>query len=149
MKNHRIVLLVLLGMLLILPLSCGKKGPPFLPRKTTSLKVEGLKGTWSGDGVRLTGTVPAFKKRNAGAPASIRCRIYHVRYDLEAPPCEGCPISFPRYRVVKGRISAEKTFSCRFPVDREDGIHYFQVRLIDPEGAVGPPSDRAALRVPK
>jgi hypothetical protein len=127
---------------------CGKKAPPFVPKAKGgfALQVEKLQAGKQGGDVLFTGEVvgPGGQR---GKPTAIEsCRVYHVRYPLESPPCEGCPISFTTWEEVKAHVSGNGQFSCATEV-KQPGIHYFVLRLIGPGGAVGPPSNRVKLLV--
>ncbi len=125
--------------------SCGKKGPPFLPKTNTPLKVEQLKGQWTNEAVLLQGNIPALKGQKKDRPGVTGCRVYHVRYSLKNPPCEGCPIKYSGFQEIRGKILAKEDFLCEILLEKKKGIHFFEVRLMGPKGAVGPPSNRVKL----
>jgi len=136
---------VILGVVSLALVSCGKKGPPFLPKTDIPFKVEGLKGRWTNDAVLLQGNIPALKRHKKSRPGVTGCRVYHVRYSLKNPPCEGCPIKYPGFQEIRGEILAGEEFLCEISVEKKEGIHFFEVRLIGPEGMAGPPSNRVKL----
>lgn len=148
MRLKHLVMSALLVSALTIPGGCGKKAPPFVPKAEGefSLQVEKLQaGRQDGD-VRFTGEVAGPGGRRGKPTAIESCRVYHVRYALESPPCEGCPISFTTWEEVKAHVSGDGQFSCTTEV-KLPGIHYFVLRLIGPDGAVGPPSNRVKLLV--
>jgi len=128
-------------------MSCGKKGPPFLSKTDMPLKVEQLNGQWTNDAVLLKGNIPALKGKKNGTPGVTGCRVYHTWYSLENPPCEGCPIKYPGFQEIRGEILSGEEFLCEVFVEKKKGIHFFEVRLIGPKGAVGPPSNRVKLKI--
>ncbi|MBW2615771.1 MAG: hypothetical protein JRD02_06320 [Deltaproteobacteria bacterium] len=109
------------------------------------LKVEQLKGKWANDAVLLQGSIPVLKGQKKDRPGVTGCRVYHARYSLKNPPCEGCPIDYPGFQEIRGEILAGEEFLCEIFVKKKEGIHFFEVRLIGPKGAVGPPSNRVKL----
>ncbi len=145
--KHVVMSAVLLGAL-IFPGGCGKKAPPFVPKAKGgfSLQVEKLQAREQGGEVRFTGEVVRPRGQVGKLTALESCRVYHVRYSLESPPCEGCPISFTAWEETKAHVSGDGQFSCTTEV-KLPGIHYFVLRLIGPDGAVGPPSNRVKLLV--
>ena len=123
--------------------ACGKKGPPFLPKKDIPSSVRDLTAEWKNGIVLLKGKVGAFGERTI--PHIKGCRIYHARYPLEKPPCEGCPIDYMGYRETNDVVLRGEEFSCELAMSKERGIHFFEVRLTGKSGAVGPPSNRTEL----
>ncbi len=136
---------IILGVASLVLMSCGKKGPPFLPKTDRPLKVEQLKGQWTNEAVLLQGSIPALKGQKKGRPGVTGCRVYHTWYSLKNPPCEGCPIKYPGFQEIRGKILAGEEFLCEVFIEKKEGIHFFEVRLIGPKGAVGPPSNRVKL----
>ena len=136
---------IILGVVSLALMSCGKKGPPFLPKTDMPLKVEQLKGKWTNEAVLLQGNIPALKGGKKGTPGVMGCRVYHKWYSLKNPPCEGCPIDYPGFQEIKGEILAGEDFMCEVFLEKKEGIHFFEVRLIGPKGKVGPPSNRVKL----
>lgn len=146
--NRFIMCIVLLGAF-TLPAGCGKKAPPFLPKpgEAFSLQVEGLKAVTAGDQIRLTGRVVVSRSHRWKQADVVACRVFHVRYPLDSPPCEGCPISFTAYKEVRPDLSGNGRFLCATTVKKKPGIHYFMVQLVGPGGTVGTASNRAKLIV--
>jgi predicted small lipoprotein YifL len=136
---------MILGSVFLALMSCGKKGPPFLPKTDMPLKVEQLKGQWTNEAVLLQGSIPALKGQKRGSPGVTGCRVYHAWYSLKNAPCEGCPIKYSGFQEIRGKILAEEEFLCEVFVEKKQGIHFFEVRLLDPKGEVGPPSNRVKL----
>jgi len=139
---------VVLGLLLsvfFMSAFCGKKGPPFLPEKEIPFRVEQLKAVCDRDVFYLKGTVFGPQGPVGDFSNITGCRIYHACYDLDNPPCEGCPIDYGPFKEIKGEIVAQGNFSCRVPIKKTKGIHFFKVCLMGPRGETGPFSDRAKL----
>lgn len=146
MKGWRLICwLVALG--LLLPAGgCGKKGPPFLKEEEFQAGVRDLKGEWVSGDFFLKGTV-----YGPGGPIEALdlvkgCRIYYVRYPIQNPPCEGCPIDFQSYYEFGPEVIGGAGFRSRVPGEMKGRINFFEVRLLGPGGAIGPPSNR--VRVP-
>jgi hypothetical protein len=112
-----------------------------------SLKVEQLTGEWTIDGVLLKGSIQKSNLKKKGMPEVAGCRVYHARYDLKNPPCEGCPIDYAGFEEVQGGILEEEGFLCELYLKKNEGVHFFEVRLIGRKGAVGPPSNRVKLNM--
>jgi len=136
---------MIIGVISLALMSCGKKGPPFLSKTDMPLKVEQLKGQWTNEAVLLHGSIPALKGQKKDTPGVTGCRVYHTWYSLKNAPCEGCPIDYPGFQEIKGEILAGEGFMCEVFVKKKEGIHFFEVRLIGPKGEVGPPSNRVKL----
>lgn len=142
--GHLAVWVLLAAVWIGLP-GCGKKAPPFLPKNVFTARVANLKAVRQGDLVELKGTVVHVQDRTAKESGVATCRVFHIRYSLQSPPCEGCPIPFATYEEVKPEILEPANFRCTVPMKREDGIYFFMVRLVNRNGIVGPPSDRAKM----
>ena len=126
---------------------CGKKGPPFVPGQRFEAKVAPLSAEWKDGSIHLFGPVVNPRENGKIRPGLTHCKVYHVRYDLDDPPCEGCPIRYPDHSKIKGRILPDDVFGCDFPLEKKRGIHFFEVRLIGGNGETGPPSNRIKLVV--
>jgi predicted small lipoprotein YifL len=131
---------VVLGAVLVMP-SCGKKGPPFLPKKPFDASVRNLQGQQQAGSVFLKGQVVGEKGKDSVQGA----RVDYARYPLDEPPCEGCPIEYRGSHGFGPEVVTGTTFACEVPVERKGEIYYFRVHLLGPDGAVGPPSN--AVRV--
>jgi hypothetical protein len=132
--------LLFLAILLALS-SCGKKGPPFLPRKSFPARVVDLRAEWSEGYVLLKGNIAGLKGPSKAAEQVKGCRVFFAQYPLGRPPCEGCPIEYQGSRAFGEGVVTEEGFSCKLPAKVKGQIYFFEVRLVGPEGAVGPPSD--------
>jgi hypothetical protein len=134
---------------LVFSWGCGKKAPPFAPKanETVPLRVAGLEATEQGGRIVLSGMVALLRDRHEKQPVSRSCRVYHVWYPADNPPCEGCPISFTTYGEVTPHISGDGRFQCDTGVKAIPGMHYFMVRLVDSGDLAGAPSDRAKLLI--
>ena len=126
--------------------SCGKKAPPRPPEEKTPARIEGLQGEWKNGILRLVGKIVLHGERTSESAENRTCRIYHVSYPLESPPCAGCPVEFAGYEKILWGTRGERII-CDLPIEKKPGFHFFQVRLIDPEGEIGPPSQRIELTV--
>jgi hypothetical protein len=146
LKTRAAKLIGLVAVTLVLG-ACGKKADPFLPKNELSLAVQQLEAERTNGAVALQGRIPKGTPAEQEAKRVVGIRLYHTRYKFQAAPCDGCPIDFPGYREVKDRVLRGNLFS--YTVDRRPkrGIHFFQVRLMGEEGALGPPSNVAKLAV--
>jgi hypothetical protein len=138
----------LLGVgLLVAPMGCGRKEPPFLHQKEFPLRVSNLAGAWVSTAFYLKGTIgPPEEVKNGQEPVE-GCRVYYRRYPRQNPPCEGCPIEFPSYYEFGPEVIIGDGFLCRVPGVMRGRINYFQVHLIGPDGVLGPPSNRVKVVV--
>jgi hypothetical protein len=125
--------------------ACGEKKPPFLPEVSIPLKVKGLQGKWEKGTVTFTGEIVPTPKEKEYTREVTGCRIYYARYPVDRPPCEGCPIDYTGYKEIEGGVVKERRFHCQVPFKRKEGVYFFQIRLIGPKGAIGPPSERVKL----
>ena len=122
--------------------ACGKKGPPFLPERKFTIKVDRLTGKWDNGKISLEGYVKGDDKRRSDITG---CRVYHAWYTKDNPPCEGCPIEMRDFKEIKEKVVSGDRFKCEvIDVDKK-GIWFFQVRLVGRNGAVGPPSERVKV----
>ena len=138
-------LLVFLSLSVLCYGACGKKGPPFIPEKSFPLRVEALKGIAENGSVILTGVVPGAE---AGSLDVAGCTIYHSRYSLDAPPCDGCPVNLTKLKTLRGAVLSGDRLRCEIPEIDQAGIHFIRVRLVDVEGIEGPPSEQIKLVLP-
>lgn len=134
---------VLAALMALLP-NCGKKGPPFLTESKLSLRVDQLKGEWENGSVLLEGYV---RGENEVISRVTGCRVYHVWYPMDNPPCEGCPIDMADFRDIKEMEISGDRFTCEIPGVKKKGIWFFEVRLIGSHGALGPPSERVKVTI--
>ena len=122
---------------------CGKKAPPFPPRKMDfRVKVDQLEGAWEDNAVILKGVVQG---EEGLSPLITGCRVYYVWYSLDRPPCEGCPIEMAKFRAVTGNVTDDHQFKCRMTAFKQKGICFIMVRISGKEGVLGPASDRIKL----
>ncbi|MCJ7686014.1 MAG: hypothetical protein MUO68_17160 [Desulfobacteraceae bacterium] len=134
---------LLVALMALLP-NCGKKGPPFLTESKLSLRVNQLKGEWENGRVLLKGYV---RDENEEISSVTGCKVYHAWYPMDNPPCEGCPIEMAGFKEIKEKVVSGDRFNCEVPDVEKKGIHFFEVRLMGRDGAVGPPSDKVKLRI--
>ena len=145
MKLERVLPLFVFGVIFLALLACGMKGPPFLPEKSMPFKVNQMTGEWKDGVVYLKGHVAPRNDDDGNAPDALGCTVYHAQYDLENPPCEGCPMEYGILEEIKADVITEDKFHCQFPRIKTKGIHFFKVRLLGPKGMLGPSSNGARL----
>ena len=137
------ILACLVLMLLISP-SCGRKGAPFLPQKSTNARVVDLKGTWQGGYIELKGVIVDSADPDSEVTGS---RVHYAIYPVAEPPCDGCPIEFQGFHTYGTEVVREGRFFCKIPGALRGNIYYFEVRLEGEKGVLGPPSNRAKVVV--
>ena len=143
MRGLRLACLALVLLFLITP-SCGKKGDPFLPQKTTSARVLDLKGAWKDGYIELTGGVQDPSGQELTVTGS---RIQYAVYPVAEAPCDGCPIEYQGFYTYGPEVVREGRFLCRIPGALKGNLYYFEVQLLGAKGVLGPPSDRAKVVV--
>ena len=146
--DRRLSLLFLGIFLLALP-QCGIKAPPFLPKGHILSRVQPLAGEWKDGVVYLKGRVVPPRGDEKNTTDVLGCRIYHARYDLEDPPCEGCPIQYDRLKDIETGVITGDNFHCRVTGIEKKGVHFFKVRLLGIKEALGPPSNDVKLTIDK
>jgi len=146
MKNALFSSLVVAGAILFLACGCGKKGDPFIAQKEFNATVEDLRGAWEGEYIVLRGSVEGIPDLSRAADFTSGARVYYGAYDPAEPPCEGCPVRYHGYHEYGVDVLTENGFICRVPGKIKDGLYFFKVHLMSPDGDPGPPSDR--IRVP-
>ena len=135
------VLLACLALMLLIAPSCGKKGDPFLPQKSTSARVVNLQGAWQGGYIELKGGIA---EPDSGVTGS---RVHYAIYPVDEPPCDGCPVEFQGFHTFGPEAVQEGRFFCKIPGALKDNIYYFEVQLAGEKGALGPRSNRAKVVV--
>lgn len=131
---------LLLGMVLLMP-SCGKKGPPFLPKEPFEVRVRDLRGEGKESSVFLKGQVVGAKEGDSVQGA----RVDYAQYPKDEPPCEGCPIEYRDSYRFGPEVITETGFACEVPVDLRGQLYFFRVYLIGPDDAFGPPSNTVQM----
>ncbi len=145
--NSRIWLSFISLMLVLCLLSCGKKSPPILHERSMPFMLGQLEAEWRDNMVLLKGRI-IDAAGNRVTPGGISgCRIYHAAYAMEDPPCEDCPIQYRFVREISGDVVSSEGFSCQVQGIDNKGLHFFRVHLLDRQGAVGPASDAAKVRI--
>jgi predicted small lipoprotein YifL len=147
LKRGRVLPCIIFGVILLALLACGMKGPPFLPEKSMPFKVKQMTGEWKDGVVYLKGHVVPRNDDDGNAPDVLGCTVYHVQYDLENPPCEGCPIEYGILEERKADVITEDKFHCQFPRIKTKGIHFFKVCLLGPKGTLGPSSNGVKILI--
>lgn len=102
-------------------------------------------GEYEDGNVILKGEIVAPGDQREQVSTVIGCRIFYAWYLLENAPCEGCPVQYADHRDVMEKVIDVEKFFCRFPEIAKKGIYFFEVRLIDRDGIIGPPSNRVRL----
>lgn len=130
---------------LLITSACGKKGPPYIPKKPVTAKVVDLKAERSGDDIVLEGKISGL-----GEPGKVKpltgLRVYVAQYPLKDPPCAGCPIEYKDHYGLGPEVIKGDAFSYRLK-DRPKGrIYFFRMNIIGPEGTLGPPSNQVQLK---
>jgi predicted small lipoprotein YifL len=133
----------LAALIALLP-ACGKKGPPFLTESKLSLRVDQLKAERENGRILLKGYVRGEDKIVSSVTG---CRVYHAWYTMDNPPCEGCPIEMTGFEEIKEKVVSGDRFNCEILDAEKKGIHFFEVRLMGKNGALGPPSDKAKFTI--
>lgn len=147
MNLSRFAMYLLLGGILLGGYSCGKKAPPFLPEKTFNVRVSDLRGKCEGDSILLKAKISALNGAEMNAIQVKGARVYYAGYPLKNQPCEGCPLQYSAYREFGEEVADGRDFSCRVPIYSRGKVYFFKVRLIGPEGTLGPPSSTVKVVV--
>ncbi len=147
MKLERVLILFVFGMIFLALLACGMKGPPFLPERSMPFKVKQMTSEWKDEVVYLKGRVTPSNDDDGNAPDALGCTVYHAQYDLETPPCEGCPVEYGIFEEIRADVIKEGKFHCQFPRMKTKGIHFFRVRLLGPKETLGPSSNGVRILI--
>jgi predicted small lipoprotein YifL len=145
LKQRQAVSLFIFGTVLLALMGCGKKGPPFMPKEDMPLKVKHLTGEWKNGDVFLKGHIATHKGKGRRTADVLGCRVYGAHYDLENPPCEGCPIEYRFVKELKADVISGDEFYCQVPNIMIKGFHLFKVHLLGRKGTLGPPSNGVRL----
>jgi predicted small lipoprotein YifL len=145
LKKKIIFVIMVTAVMLMMVQSCGKKGPPFIPKERVPHRVKELKGEWSGGDVILSGKVGERDENDGKRQEITGCRVYYAWYSFENAPCDGCPISFKELKTIEAEVVKGKRFRCEVTDIRKRGVHFFRVGLIGSNGEVGPLSNTAKL----
>jgi predicted small lipoprotein YifL len=147
LRQRQYIVLILILAVVFITAGCGRKKPPFLPKKNIPIRVENLEAVWEDGFFHLRGTAVYPEGRKEKMPAVSGCRVYYAFYAQNSPPCEGCPIDFALLREVEGAVVTEKAFSCDVPMKKKKGIYFFKVCLTGQNKEKGPLSDRAKVTI--
>jgi len=142
MPVHWLFLFLSAVLVAIFP-ACGKKGPPFLPEKAMTAKADRLTAKWVDGEIRLEGSIEGDDQQSD----ITGCTIYHAWYDSDHAPCDGCPVEMSVFTGTTDTTIFGDRFSCVIPSVKTEGIWFFEVRLTNSRGAVGPPSERVHLKI--
>ncbi len=148
LRRGRWLFLVVSGAVVLSLLACGKKGPPFLPKKNFGLRVAQLRCEREDGAALLTGQVVVPDGQAKDMSLVKGCRVSYTRYALENPPCEECPVQYSEHMEIgRDKAITPGGLRCRLPGIVKKGIYFFKVRLIAGDGTMGPDSNRARLAV--
>lgn len=143
---RRVAINVLLCSIVMVVVSgCGKKGDPTLPQKGFDARIEQVSAAWEGAFIVLRGQVKGVASLEEARERSLGCRVYYGIYDAEEPPCETCPVRYHGYHEFGVEVITDQGFVCKVPGKVKDGLYFFKVHLIGPEGELGPPSERIRI----
>jgi len=145
LKKKNLFVLIAVAVLLTVALSCGRKGPPFIPKEQVPHRVKELKGEWVDGDALLSGKVGEGDENGDEGREIAGCKVYYAWYPLDSAPCEGCPISFSELKTIEEEVVKGRRFKCVVVDVRKKGIHFFKVGLIGSNGEVGPLSDMTKL----
>jgi len=145
LKRKYCVILLAVAMVFMVILACGKKGPPFIPKKQVPHRVKELKGQWIKDKALLEGKVSKPAKSDSHDQEIIGCKVYYAWYSKNSAPCEDCPIDLRELKTIEGDVVKGRRFKCTVPDIRKKGIHFFRVRLLRDDGESGSFSNRVKL----
>jgi hypothetical protein len=145
-RTHWVILFFFFISILVLS-GCGKKGPPFLSQRVFDSRVIQLTGEYEEGNVILRGEIVAPGDQREQVSTVMGCRIYYTWYPLENAPCEDCPVQYADHRDVMEEVVDAERFYCRFPEIAKEGIYFFEVRLIDRDGIIGPASNRVRFTI--
>ncbi len=137
--------LILLFALFFVPVACGKKGPPFLPKVEFSLGVKKLSAELKKGGVYLQGNIIGPQDETIDSSTISGCKVFYAFFPVDNPPCEGCPIKFRLLKEIEGKVTIDGRFFCEVLEKKMTGIYFFKVRLTGKNGGIGPHSNRAKL----
>lgn len=147
MKREQGFFLAIFGLIFLVVVACGKKGPPFLPESNIPFRVQELNAELKNGTVILRGSVLGFREQKSDRSRVEGCRVYHAWYALEKPPCDGCPVDYSGYREIKDEVLRGENFFCEVTLNTKKGVHFFEVRLIGQSSEIGPPSNRIKLTI--
>ncbi len=135
---------LLMGSLLITP-ACGKKGPPYIPKKPITAKVVDLKAERSGNDIVLEGSIGGLGEPGKEKPFT-GLRVYFAQYPLKDPPCADCPIEYKDHYDLGSEVIKGERFLYRLKDRPKDQIYFFRMNIIGPEGNLGPPSNQVQIK---
>jgi len=140
--SKRVLPYLIFLLILLIPASCGRKGDPYLPQKSTSARVVDLKGAWQGGYIELKGGIADPAETDSTVSGA---RVHYAIYPVSDPPCDGCPIEFQGYHTYGSEVVREGRFFCKIPGAVKANIYYFEVQLAGEKGVLGPPSNRVKV----
>jgi len=143
-ESNRALACLFLALMLLIPPSCGVKADPFLPQKSTKVRVVDLKGAWQEGYIELKGGVADSSGTDSMVTGS---QIHYAIYPVAEPPCDGCPIEYQGFYTYGSEVVREGRFFCKIPGAVRGNLYYFEVQLVGAKGGLGPPSNRAKVVV--
>jgi hypothetical protein len=136
-------LFVALGVLSLLWVGCGKKGPPRPPQRPLPPKVSDLSYSLSNDRVELSWTVPGAAGNSASLPAGVK--VFRFRLSAENADCENCPIRYGvsgDIPIQKKQAEKSEPIRLRYAESVEPGYRYiYKVTVYDEYGIAGKDSN--------
>ena len=135
------VFFVLILVLLLYSLACGKKGPPVPPTYVEPPAVEGLQIELTDDTAILKWPVPEWTEKGGNALAGFY--VYQARLTLAEAPCLDCPLPFEKIAEIAIPIG-KSDIVC--PLHLEKGFHYaFKISVVTQSGHEGETSAAVSI----
>ena len=130
---------VILCVVLVLMISCGKKGPPIPPKSKIPSTVQSINSNVQGSTVRLYWSVG-----EPGAPESrdiVSFRVYRSVRLATAARCPGCPMPFELTGEVLAATASEAG-TVEFVDELKPGnIYYYKIVPVSKDGLAGEASE--------
>lgn len=147
MSGKRLMTGALILAVFMLSGACGKKAPPTLPRpdRPFECRVFELRAEWQKGHILLQGEIEGLQSPEE-LEAIIGARVHYAEYPLDDAPCETCPVDYHGYHEYGSEVVAAEGFNCRVPAKMRGNVYFLEVRLIGPEGVLGPPSNRVMVK---
>jgi hypothetical protein len=139
--SHNSLLAALFVVLTVLSLfwvGCGKKGPPRPPQRPLPPKVSDLSYSFSNDRVELSWTVPATADGKASPPAAVK--VFRSRMSAKEAGCENCPIRYTEsgdIPIQKKQAEKLEHIRMRYTDSIEPGYRYIYKVIVYDEYGIG------------
>jgi hypothetical protein len=146
MNGKRLTTGALVLAVLIASGACGKKAPPTMPRpeKPFECRVFDLQAEWQKGHIFLRGDIEGLRSPEEREQI-IGARILYAEFPLDDAPCETCPVDYHGYHEYGSEVATADGFHCRVPAKKREHVYFLEVRLIGPEGVLGPSSNRVMV----